>query len=50
MTGRYELNPNDKGQYPFVLKASTAEVILHSDMYQSAVGRAGGIESVKTGD
>ncbi len=47
MTGWYELNKNDKGQYSFVLKAGNGEVILRSETYESRAGADNGIASVQ---
>lgn len=48
MSGCYEVNKNDKGQYNFVLKAGNGEVILRSEVYESKAAAEKGIASVQT--
>ncbi len=45
---RYERKDASDGRCYFTLKAGNHQVIGTSQMYQSAAGRDGGIESVKT--
>ncbi len=44
---RYSRNTSTNGQYYFVLKASNAEPLGISEMYNSSSARDNGIESVK---
>ena len=45
---RYEKKESKNGKFYFVLKAANHQVIGTSQMYASAQGRDGGIESTKT--
>ena len=45
---RYERKESSNGKHMFNLKAANHQVIGTSEMYESASGRDGGIESVKT--
>jgi uncharacterized protein len=47
MSGWYEIAPNDKGQYSFVLKAANSQVVLRSQQYASKASAQGGISSVQ---
>ncbi len=45
--GAFETREAKNGQYYFVLKATNGQIIGQSEMYASASGMTGGIESVK---
>ena len=45
---KYERRTSTNSKYYFTLKASNGQIIGTSEMYETAFGRDGGIESVKT--
>ena len=45
---KYERKTSTNSKYYFTLKASNGQIIGTSEMYETAAGRDGGIESVKT--
>lgn len=48
MTGWYEINKNDKGQFSFVLRVDDKGVLLRSELYESKAAANNGIASVQT--
>jgi len=47
MTGWFELDNSNNGQFRFVLKAGNAETILTSEIYTTKAAAENGIESVQ---
>ncbi|MBK9959187.1 MAG: YegP family protein [Chitinophagaceae bacterium] len=45
---KYDRKKSTNNKYYFSLKASNGQIIGTSEMYETAAGRDGGIESVKT--
>ena len=45
---KYERRTSTNSKYYFTLKATNGQIIGTSEMYETAAGRDGGIESVKT--
>lgn len=48
MTGWYELSKSSDGQFRFVLKTDTGEVLLTSELYKAKSSAEQGVASVQT--
>lgn len=48
MSGWFELDKSNNGQYRFVLRAGNGEIILNSELYTTKSAAENGIKSVQT--